>query len=72
VILEALKTYGMIVADNGSPWFISGVPSADWNNNVLHDLSTITGSDFQVVDESCLMVSPDSGATHPSQCSTTS
>ena len=56
VILQALKTYGMIVADNGSPWFISGVPSSYWNNTTLHDLTQITGSDFQVVDESCLMV----------------
>jgi hypothetical protein len=68
VILQALKTYGMIVADNGSPWFISGVPSSYWNNTTLHDLTEITGSDFEVVDESCLMVSPDSGATDPSQC----
>jgi hypothetical protein len=68
VILQALKTYGMIVADNGSPWYISGVPSAFWNNDTLHQLTQITGSDFEVVDESCLMVSADSGATDPSQC----
>jgi len=68
VILQALKTYGMIVADNGSPWFISGVPSSYWNNTTLHDLTQITGSDFEVVDESCLMVSADSGATDPAQC----
>ncbi len=70
VILQALKTYGMIVADNGSPWYIGGVPSPYWNNNVLHDLTTVTGSDFQVVNESCLMVSADSGATDPAQCPT--
>jgi hypothetical protein len=64
VILQALKTYGM-------PWFISGIPSAYWNNSVLHDLTTITGSDFEAVDESCLMVSPDTGATAPSQCTGT-
>jgi hypothetical protein len=58
----------MIVADNGSPWFISGVPSSYWNNTTLHDLTQITGSDFEVVDESCLMVSADSGATDPAQC----
>jgi len=68
VILQALKTYGMIVADNGSPWFISGVPSSYWDNTTLHDLTEITGSDFEVVDESCLMVSPDSGATDPANC----
>ncbi len=69
VILQALKTYGMIVADNGSPWFISGLPSSYWDNTTLHDLTQITGSDFEVVDESCLMVSADSGATDPAQCS---
>ncbi|MGH9018664.1 MAG: hypothetical protein ACRDY1_13025 [Acidimicrobiales bacterium] len=69
VILQALKTYGMIVADNGSPWFISGVPSSYWNNTTLHELTTITGSDFEVVDESCLMMNPDSGATDLSPCS---
>ncbi len=68
VILQALKTYGMIVADNGSPWYISGVPSSYWNNTTLHDLTQITGSDFEVVDESCLMVNADSAATDPAQC----
>jgi hypothetical protein len=68
VILQALKTYGMIVADNGSPWFISGVPSSYWNNTTLHALTQITGSDFEVVDESCLMESANSGATDPAQC----
>ena len=68
IILQALKTYGMIVADNGSPWYISGVPSPYWNNDVLHDLTSIIGSEFQVVNESCLMVSPGSGATNPSHC----
>ena len=72
VILQALKTYGMIVADNGSPWYISGVPSAYWNNDTLHALTQITGSDFEVVDESCLMVNADSGASDPGSCSTSS
>ncbi|HEY7946791.1 MAG TPA: hypothetical protein VID75_03885 [Acidimicrobiales bacterium] len=68
VILQALKTYGMIVADNGSPWFISGVPSSYWNNTTLHALTQVTGADFEVVDESCLMVSADSGAADPAAC----
>jgi hypothetical protein len=68
VILQALKTYGMIVADNGSPWFISGTGSSYWNNDVLHELTEITGNDFQVVDESCLEVSPNSGAADPAHC----
>jgi hypothetical protein len=54
VILQALKTYGMIVADNGSDWFISGAPDAGWNNTALHTLGQIEGSNFEVVDTSQL------------------
>jgi hypothetical protein len=68
VILQALKTYGMIVADNGSPWYISGAGNKYWDNDVLHELSGVTGRDFQVVDESCLEVSPNSGAADPARC----
>jgi hypothetical protein len=50
VILQALKTYGMIVADNGSPWFISGSPSDQWDDDTLHDLTQVIGSDFQAVN----------------------
>jgi hypothetical protein len=50
IVLVALKRYGMIVADNGSDWFISGVPSRHWNNDRLHALDRITGRDFEVVD----------------------
>jgi hypothetical protein len=68
VILQALKTYGMIVADNGSPWYISGAGSNYWDNNVLHELTGIVGGDFQVVNESCLEVSPNSGAADRAHC----
>jgi len=61
VILTALKQYGMILADNGSSWFISGAPDASWNNDDLHALTAITGSNFEAVDTTVLMVSPDSG-----------
>jgi hypothetical protein len=61
IILKALKKYGMILADNGSSWFISGVPDPRWNNDVLHELSRVSGSEFEAIDESSLMVSPDSG-----------
>ena len=61
VILRALKKYGMILADNGSSWFISGVPDPRWNNDVLHELSRVSGAEFEAIDESSLMVSPDSG-----------
>jgi hypothetical protein len=50
VILQALKDYGMILADNGSPWYISGASDPHWNDDVLHNLNQIKGSDFEVVD----------------------
>jgi hypothetical protein len=62
VILKALKKYGMILADNGSSWFISGTPDSRWYNDDLHQLSNIKGSDFEAVDESSLMINPNSGA----------
>jgi len=61
VIARALKKYGLILADNGSAWFISGVPDEHWDNDVLHELDVIVGSDFEAVDESSLMVDPNSG-----------
>ena len=61
VILDALKKYGMILADNGGAWFITGVPDERWNNEVLHTLSQVKGSDFEAVDSFSLMISPDSG-----------
>jgi hypothetical protein len=54
VVAEALKRYGMILADNGSPWFISGAPNGGWNNDALHLLDLLTGKDFQVVNTSAL------------------
>lgn len=60
-ILEALRTYGMILADNGGPWFLSGAPDQRWNNAALQELKRLRGSDFEAVDVSGLMVSPDSG-----------
>jgi Ca2+-binding RTX toxin-like protein len=50
VILNTLKQYGMILADNGSDWYISGSPDNRWNNDHLHVLSRTHGSDFEVVD----------------------
>jgi hypothetical protein len=50
VILRALKRYGMIVADNGSSWYVSGVPDPQWSNDQLHSLHRVKGSDFRVVD----------------------
>jgi hypothetical protein len=49
VILRALKKYGMIVADNGSNWYISGAPDARWDDDQLNTLKTVQGSNFEVV-----------------------
>ncbi len=54
IILTALKRYGMLLADNGSPWYVTGVPSAGWNDDDLHTLGRLHGSDFEVVDTSTL------------------
>ncbi len=61
VILTALKHYGMFVADNGQNWFISGVQDERWDNDLLGQMRGIHGSDFEAVDESGLMINPDSG-----------
>jgi hypothetical protein len=54
VVLRALKRYGMIVADNGSSWYVSGAPDPGWDNDQLHALHGVKGSDFRVVDTSSL------------------
>jgi hypothetical protein len=54
IVLMALKRYGMIVADNGSDWYISGAPSPGWSNHQLSTLGRVKGSAFEVVDTSKL------------------
>jgi hypothetical protein len=61
VILRALKKYGMILADNGSAWFISGKPDPRWNNDNLRRLHELVGSNFEAVDATVLMIDPNSG-----------
>lgn len=61
IILLALQRYGMMLADNGSSWYISGAPDSRWNNDDLHALTGINGSNFEAVDVSPLMVNPNSG-----------
>lgn len=63
VIVAALKLYGMILADNGSAWYLSGAPDERWDNGALRDLRSITGADFEAVDVTSLMSDPDSGRT---------
>jgi uncharacterized protein (TIGR03437 family) len=66
IILNAMKKYGIIVADNGSNWFISGVPDDNWNNDNLATLHSVLGSNFEAVDESALMVNADSAQANVS------
>ena len=60
-IVVALQTYGAIVADNGSSWYMSGAPDERWDNDKLRQLARIKGSDFQVVNTASLIVDPNSG-----------
>ncbi|MEA2517500.1 MAG: hypothetical protein QOG16_1338, partial [Actinomycetota bacterium] len=54
VILLALQRYGMMLADNGGNWFITGEPSEQWILEDLDALKDVTGADFEVVDSSSL------------------
>ena len=54
IVATAMKRYGMILADNGSSWYVSGAPSPRWSNDQLHALGQLTGADFEVVDTSTL------------------
>ncbi len=49
VVVRALKRYGMLLADNGSPWFLSGAPHPRWDDDDLRTLRRLRGSDFEVV-----------------------
>ena len=71
VVLQALKTYGMIVADNGAPWFVSGLEDSRWNDDEMHQLTRVAGADFEAVDESSLQVSPDSAEARNTGAGTT-
>ena len=61
VILQAMKTYGIMLADNGSNWYVSGAPDERWDNDMLHLLDVLTGNDFEAVDASGLIVDGNSG-----------
>ena len=61
VLLQAMKTYGIMLADNGSNWYVSGAPDERWDNDMLHLLDVLTGDDFEAVDTSILMADQNSG-----------
>jgi hypothetical protein len=60
VLLRALKKYGMILADNGSAWFVTGAPDSRWNDETWAQLKQVKGADLEAVDASSLMISPNS------------
>lgn len=61
VILTALQNYGMFLADNGGPWFLSGTLDSRWAIRMVKELGKIHGSDFEALDSSGLMISSESG-----------
>ncbi len=61
VILRAMQHYGLILADNGSNWYFQGTQDPGWANNLLDELKSVPASAFEAVDESSLMVNPNSG-----------
>lgn len=65
VVAQALKQYGAILSDNGSPWFFSGTQDDRWNNSQLNALKGLTGKDFEAVDGSLLMVDANSARCRP-------
>jgi hypothetical protein len=60
-VLTTLKTYGLLLADNGSNWFFQGTADTRWTYNDVDQLKQIPANQFVAVDESCLMVNPNSG-----------
>lgn len=65
VILRAMQKYGIILADNGSSWYISGAPDERWDNDVLRQLRQVKGSDFEAVNVTGLILQADSGQVRP-------
>jgi len=61
VILRAMQKHGLILADNGSSMFVSGVPDNRWDNDTLARLREVRAGDFEIVDVSSLIVDPASG-----------
>jgi hypothetical protein len=63
VVLAAMKKYGLVLADNGSPWFFQGAQDSRWPDALVEDLKRVPASAFEAVDTSSLMVSSSSAAT---------
>jgi len=75
-VLTTMKTYGLILADNGSNWYFQGTADTRWTYTEVDQLKAIPANQFVAVDESCLMITPNSGqalqpgtSTYQSKCS---
>ena len=62
VVVKAMKTYGLVLADNGSSWFFQGERNANWPDRLISDLKKIPASAFVAVNTSSLRISRDSAA----------
>jgi hypothetical protein len=60
-IVAALQEYGMMLADNGGPWFVSGTPDTRWTSRLHEELQRISGADFEAVDAAAFQVDANSG-----------
>lgn len=63
VVLQAMKTYGLVLADNGSPWYFQGTSDTRWGTAIISDLARVPASAFEAVDTAPLRISANSGAT---------
>lgn len=62
VVLRAMKTYGLVLADNGSPWFFQGTSDTRWQSSLISQLARVPASAFQAVDTAPLRISTSSAA----------
>ena len=67
VVLAGFQRHGLVLADNGSPWYFQGATDVRWPDALLDDLKTVPASAFEAVDISSLQVSPDSGQVRTAQ-----
>ena len=70
VVLTAFRHFGLIVADNGSNWYFQGSADPSWDPALISELKTIPASDFEAVDESSLMLDPNSGRVRAAPAAT--
>ena len=64
-VLTAMKTYGLVLADNGSPWFFQGEAVTGWPDGLIAQLKQVPATAFEAVDTAPMMISPDSAAVRP-------